>query len=99
MAAVVGALEAAGALVALAAAGEEVRAVAAEQAAPGAVEQAAPGAVEQVAVGAREVPGVRVAERVVEARAAERAAECRTPTSTIRRTISRGPSFRLFQLR
>lgn len=92
---VVGALEAAGALVALAA-GEEVLAVAAEQAAPGAVEQVAPGAVEQVAVGAREV---RVAGRVVEARAAERAAECRTPTSTIRRTISRGPSFRLFQLR
>src|SRR5215469_954021 len=86
--AVVGALEAAGAPVALAAAGEEGPAVAAEQ--------AAPGAVEQVAVGAREV---RVAERVVEARGAERAAECRIPTSTIRRTISRGPSFRLFQLR
>src|SRR5215472_13877069 len=88
-AAVVGVREVVGALAALVAlAAAEVPAVVAEQ--------AVPGAVELVAVGAR---GVRVGERVAAARAAELVAECRTPTCTIRRTISRGPSFRLFQRR
>src|SRR5215472_12748415 len=89
VAAVVGVREVVGALAALVAlAAAEVPAVVAEQ--------AVPGAVELVAVGAR---GVRVGERVAAARAAELVAECRTPTCTIRRTISRGPSFRLFQRR
>lgn len=94
VAAVVGVLEEAGALAELVEPAAEAPAVVAELAEQ--AEQAEQGAVELVAAGAR---GVRVAERVVEARAAERAAECRTPTCTIRRTISRGPSFPLFQRR
>src|SRR5215472_4393091 len=95
-AAVVGVREVVGALAALVAlAAAEVPAVVAEQAVPGAGERGA--------VGAGVVRGVRVGERVAAARAAARAAElvaeCRTPTCTIRRTISRGPSFRLFQRR
>ena len=86
VAGVVGIQGEAGARVALAAA--EVPAVVAEL--------AVPAAVEVVGTGAR---GVRAAARVVGARVAERVAERRTPTSTIRRILSRGPLFRLFQTR
>lgn len=91
MAGVVGAQEAAGAGARVALAAAEVPAVVAELA-----ELAVPAAVELVGTGAR---GVRAAERVVGARVAERVAERRTPTSTIRRILSRGPLFRLFQTR